>query len=165
MDVQNFKSLEFQRNIYGLIYVIYLVKAKVFSFGACVKDCAKALIIFRVFNNQKSELKQVTSETMFLSSGTRLKIIIPRDPILKISKKFFEISILKENWFLWFYQMDHFFTVITCFWIRWSHRKWIFLSTYRLWPIAWLFCADDTGTIALIRTIKLFSTRFWVLWR
>ena len=62
-------SFEFQRNIYWLIYVISLVKVR---FEACVK----ALIIFRVFNNQKSELKQVTSENMFLSSGTRLKIIM-----------------------------------------------------------------------------------------
>ena len=45
-------SFEFQRNIYGLIYVISLVKAR---FEACVK----ALIIFRVFNNQKSESSHV----------------------------------------------------------------------------------------------------------
>jgi len=62
-------SFEFQRNIYWLIYVISLVKAR---FEACVE----ALIIFRVFNNQKTELKQVTSEYMFLSSGTRPKIVM-----------------------------------------------------------------------------------------
>ena len=47
-----FKSFEFQWNIYGLIYVISLVKYR-------FEPCVNALIIFRVFNNQKTELNHV----------------------------------------------------------------------------------------------------------